>query len=314
MELVCPDCRGELQISNGRMASCPLHGGAYEILFDREGESVRKTAERPEDGKTCEAHPRQAAVADCTACGKTLCGICSFDVGDRHYCGDCAVNGANAAPSALPEASPPAAPAGQPDALEIAAGNKECPMCGLREAATARTCASCGHVYGLLNLSPGPRRRSVPVGLKCPQHLEVDAIEQCRGCSNGVCATCDFEMPGGLHFCPACVDNAGSEEISPKRKKLAIAAIVLAAYCTGMYLFMITGALYRALGSPTDVQTLGCMVMLLLYAPSVLGTAFAATARDRRLRNTTMIWIALVWNVVIITVLGIQFAVGTINS
>jgi hypothetical protein len=287
MELVCPDCRGELQISNGRTASCPLHGGVYDILFDREGEAVMKPAERPEDGKTCEAHPRQAAVADCMACGKTLCGVCSFEVGGRHYCSDCAVSGARTASASASEtALPPAAP---------------------MDASDPST--------GLLNLSRGPGRRSaVPLGLKCAQHTEVDAVGQCRGCSNGVCATCDFEMPGGLHFCPACVDNAGSEEISPKRKKLAIAAIALAAYCTGMYLFMITGALYRALGSPTDLQSLGCVVLVVLYAPSIVGTALAGTARDRRLRNTTMIWIALVWNVVILAVLGIQMAVGVFTS
>lgn len=275
MELVCPDCRGELQIANGRVASCPLHGGVYDILFDREGESVMNTPERPEDGKTCQAHPGQAAVADCTACGKTLCGICSFDHGGRHYCGDCAVSGVRAAlPPPSESALPPAAP-----------------------------------------IEPSARRRSaVPLGLKCAQHSEVDAIAQCRGCSNGVCETCNFEMPGGLHFCPACVDNAGSEEISPKRKKLAIAGIVLAAYCTLMYVFMITGALYRAFGSPTDLQALGCVIMLVLYAPSIVGTSLAVTARDRRLRNTTMIWIGLVWNVVILTVLGIQFVVGIFRS
>lgn len=268
MELVCPDCRGELQISNGRSANCPLHGGVYEILFDREGEAVMKTPERPADGKPCEAHPRQAAVADCSACGKTLCGMCSFEAGGRHYCADCAVSGANAE---LPPASTETVP---------------------RE----------------------PWRRFAVPLVKCAQHSEIDAVAQCRGCSNGVCETCDFAMPGGLHFCPACVDNAGSEEISPKRKRMAIASIVLAAYCTFMYVFMITGALYRALGSPTDLQALGCGIMLVLYAPSVVGTALAATARDRRLRNTTMIWIGLVWNLVILAVLGIQFVVGIFNS
>jgi hypothetical protein len=306
MELVCPDCRGELQISNGCTATCPLHGGVYDILFDREGESVMKPAERPADGKTCEAHPRQAAVADCPTCGKTLCGLCSFEVGGRHYCADCAVSGAKAA-SAAALADGAAAP-------PLPEGVKECPMCGVQTGAASSACPACAHRYGLLNLPHEPRRRSaVPLGLKCAQHTEVDAIAQCRGCSNGVCETCNFDMPGGLHFCPACVDNAGSEEMSPKRKKLATAAIVLASYCTLMYLFMITGALYRALGSPTDLQVLGGVIMLLLYAPSLIGTSLAVTARDRRLRNTTMVWIGLVWNIVILAVLVIQMVVGILT-
>ena len=166
--------------------------------------------------------------------------------------------------------------------------------------------------YSTPAVAPPPRRR-IPEGLKCTQHLDADAVAECRGCSNGVCATCDFEMPGGVHFCPACIDNAGSEEISPKRRKMAITATVIAAYVTLMYVFMLTGALYRAMGSPKDVQALGCIVLLIIYAPSIVGTAMASNAFNRRLRNTAMIWTALVWNIVIISVLGLQMLLGMLS-
>lgn len=309
MELICPDCRGELQMAEGATANCGLHGGVYEVLFDREAESTpKKTAALAIDDRMCDAHPRQSAIADCASCSKALCGICSFDVAERHYCSDCAIRGAEA-PQPITTQSVPAIEG------QEASGAKECPVCGTQAAVSTSTCSGCGHVYRLLNLSPSPRIRvRVPAGLKCAQHTDVDAVTRCRACSNGVCETCDFQMPGGLHFCPACIDNAGNEDISPRRTKMAIGAIVLAVYCPFMFGFMITGTHYRTLGSPSDLETLGCIVMLLIYAPSIAGTSIAATAFDRRLRNTPIIWTALVWNIVVIAVLGIQFIIGIVSS
>lgn len=290
MELICPDCRGELQLAGGgRSAHCPLHGGTYEVLFDREGESTAvKPVERVIEGKVCDAHPRQSAVADCASCGKALCGLCSFDVGGRHYCSDCAVSGVQTAAPEPPPRPVLSTPFGGADALT-----------GYSSAAIE---------------PPRYSRRSIPEGLKCTQHLDADAVAECRGCSNGVCATCDFEMPGGIHFCPSCIDNAGSEEISPKRKRMAIVATALAVYVTLMYVFMMTGGLYRAMGSPTDVQSFGCFILVIVYGPSIVGTAVASNAFNRRYRNTPMIWTAFVWNIVVISVLGIQLIFGMLSK
>ncbi|HWW60441.1 MAG TPA: hypothetical protein VN181_03645 [Thermoanaerobaculia bacterium] len=290
MTLICPDCRGELQQPAGsRTAQCPLHGGTYEVLFDRAGESSAvKPVERVVEGKACDAHPRQRAVADCASCGKALCGLCSFDVAGRHYCSDCAVSGAQAPPPPPPPRPVLSTPFNSADSLT-----------------------------GYAAPPPLEQPRFTPTvtpGLKCSQHLDVDAVAECRGCSSGVCATCDFEMPGGVHFCPACIDNAGSEEISPKRKKLAVVALVIAAYVTFMFFFMLTGAFYRAMGSPKDLQVLGCFVLLIVYAPSIVGTALASNAFKRRFRNTPVIWIALVWNVVVLAVLGIQLIFGMMRA
>src|SRR5215212_7048337 len=184
MELICPDCRGELQEAGSRTAHCPLHGGTYEVLFDRQGEStVVNPVEHVIENKPCDAHPRQSAVADCASCGKALCGLCSFDVAGRHYCSDCAVSGVQTAAAEPPPRPVLSTPFGGADSL------------------TGYSTA-----YSTPAVAPPPRRR-IPEGLKCTQHLDADAVAECRGCSNGVCATCDFEMPGGVHFCPACIDN-----------------------------------------------------------------------------------------------------------
>lgn len=147
----------------------------------------------------------------------------------------------------------------------------------------------------------------------CTQHSDSNAVALCRACNNGVCATCDFLMPNGLHFCPACIDKAGDEEVSPKRRNLAIGAIVLAAWSTLLYPFTISGSLYRALGSPTDAQSFGCAVLFFLYGPSVIGTALAASAFDKRFRNTTLIWTARIWNFVLLAVLIVQYVVWTVS-
>ncbi|HVR39212.1 MAG TPA: hypothetical protein VMU84_08945 [Thermoanaerobaculia bacterium] len=145
----------------------------------------------------------------------------------------------------------------------------------------------------------------------CTQHLESNAVATCFSCSSGVCATCDFLLPGGQHFCPACIDNAGTEEVSSKRRNLAIAAIVLAVWCTLFFPFTISGALYRALGSTTDLQSFGCFVALFLLAPSILGTVLAVSAYDKRFRNTPLIWTARIWNFLILAVLIVQVLVRT---
>ncbi len=318
MELICPECKGALQITQPRIARCPLHGGEFDILFDRTIESVASMSARniAVDGKFCGAHSRQPAVAECGSCAKTLCGVCSFEVNGRHYCSDCAVSGATAPPAAIsPTTAEPPAPA-ENQSLSAAFGSaKYCSMCGVQAALEAYKCAACGHPFGVLNLnaSPLPVRAHIPADLKCPQHIECDAVAVCRSCGSGMCATCDFLLPSGLHFCPACIDNAGNEEISPKRRRLAITAIVFAAYCSLMFLFVMSGAFYKAIGSPQDVQVFGCGVLLILHAPSIAGTALAWTAFDRRFRNTPLIWTALVWNAVIFAALGVLFIVGVVT-
>jgi len=230
----------------------------------------------------CAAHPNQKAVAECASCRKALCEICVFAVGNQAFCGDCGIAAARAA------AAKPAA-----------------------EARPVLTSAFPSSASAAVDQNFHPR---VPTGLKCVQHNGVDAVAQCNACSSGMCATCDFEMPTGMHFCPACIDNASSAEISPKRRTMAIAAIVIAVYCTVLFVLMITGALYRAAGRPSDVQTFGCLVIVILYAPSIIGTAIATTAFNRRLRNTAAIWIALVWNSVITGFLVLQLILGMLRK
>src|SRR6266850_2271912 len=61
-----------------------------------------------------------------------------------------------------------------------------------------------------------PRILTVP----CAQHPEVQSVTRCRVCSKGVCAVCDFVLPGNVHVCPACLETEPPTEISSKRRVL----------------------------------------------------------------------------------------------
>lgn len=267
MELICPECLGTLQLPQARVAVCPLHGGKYEVLFDRDMEALAvRTNERPIlEGKTCAAHPSQNALAECGSCGKTLCNVCSFEVAGRQYCSDCAQSSVTA----------PAPPSPAPAPGEWSD-------------------------FPSLNLT-APMRPSVPAGLMCARHVEVPAVAQCRGCSQGVCATCDFEMPGGLHLCPDCIDKAGDEEVSPKRRKQARLSVVCAFLATlFLVLAIAVQVLFASTWKPDDLNAVDVLLSFAMFVAGIAGIAYAFGAFDRRLTNTAMIWTGVIWNSVLV--------------
>ena len=93
MELLCPECLGELTTSDGRTARCTTHGGQYQILFCR---AAPEAENRASDGETilagvagdppppagmgvpCTNHPEIGAVHRCLTCGAPICGTCAF--------------------------------------------------------------------------------------------------------------------------------------------------------------------------------------------------------------------------------------------
>ncbi|HVR39214.1 MAG TPA: hypothetical protein VMU84_08955 [Thermoanaerobaculia bacterium] len=306
MRLICPDCGGELE-TNGKAAHCPSHGGQYEVLFDREAESRMRTAERelPEEETCCVEHPRQSAVADCATCGKALCVVCTFDVRGRHYCSDCAVAGAQAAP-------PPSAPVlYEPPTILSPITSKQCPMCSTVNAPNAGQCAGCGRLFGIFDPPPAPAYVSAPPsGLKCAQHPESPVASQCRGCSSGMCVACDFVVAGGIHFCPDCIDNAGDDEMSPRRKKFVVISLLLAIYCTIMFFLLLSGALYSAFGgTPSSARFLGVFAMYGIYVPAIIGAGLGWSAHEPHLKNTTLLWTVAGWNATLVTVIVVVEAV-----
>lgn len=193
------------------------------------------------------------------------------------------------------------APAEAPRAEVVAAAPvhfpsvKTCGVCNTANPLSATTCGVCGRSFGLLDLTA--RMMPPPVeqlaGVKCAQHPDVDAIARCRVCSNAMCATCEFILPGNVRACPACLEKEPETTISPKRVKMSIAGIALAAWTTFMFILMLNGSLARALGHDQGAAAvIGYMVLI----PAIAGVALSLAALDRRLQNSRSIWIAVVWN------------------
>src|SRR5437763_11651910 len=97
----------------------------------------------------------------------------------------------------------------------------------------------------------------------CRQHPDTPAVARCRICSRGVCATCDFLLPGNVHVCPACLEKEPATEVAPKRRNLMIGAVAVAAYCTLMFVLLMSGTLHRAFGRGEAVNAiLGNAILL----------------------------------------------------
>jgi hypothetical protein len=293
MDLICPDCRGNLQMASARWAVCAQHGGRFEVLFDRYAApshaktlaqnlaSAQRDAEPGAALSTpataavpqCRAHPRQSAVAACSSCGSQLCTLCTFEVNGVTFCSECAAARTRAD-----------------------AGLKLCPECELSMPASIARC-DCGHHFGLLNLS-APRRRTLASG-QCAEHPEMEAVARCRLCAKSICATCDFSLPGGVHLCPACIETQSSAEISPKRKKQTYIAMALATWSTLLFGLLLSGAFKSLLTSDEGGRSADAIITNLTLWPLLIGTGLSLGALDRKLKNSGFMKAVAWWNSVL---------------
>lgn len=130
---------------------------------------------------------------------------------------------------------------------------------------------------------------------RCVQHPNVQATQQCKACGAFMCATCDFELPGGIHVCPACA-AAPKTNLSPRRKKLMIGSFALAAWSTVGMVCVFAGAFASMARDKGAQEALGVALMLFVLAPAIVGTALGVGAMDRRLSTPPLLWIATIWN------------------
>lgn len=198
------------------------------------------------------------------------------------------------------------APRMEPAAIEEDPNIKHCAACDAPNLLAAERCGACGDRFTLLNLST---RRPAPqaLNINCAQHPEVQAVTRCRICSKGVCATCDFLLPGNVHVCPSCLEKEPSDEISPRRRNLMIGAFVIAAYGTVMLVLLLSGTLHRMFGnSEGGNMLLGNAILW----PAIMGVVVALSAVDRRLRNSMGIRAAVIWNSVNLGIFFLLIIIG----
>lgn len=128
-------------------------------------------------------------------------------------------------------------------------------------------------------------------------------------CFKGVCATCDFEFAGGVHVCPSCVEQ-NDQEVSPKRRKLALWSLGLAIYSTFMMSLLLTGALHRMFNSDGTNDAINTLIGNAIFIPTLAGTALGFATYDRKLRNPALFKTAIIWNLVLVAIYLVLIVIG----
>jgi hypothetical protein len=144
-----------------------------------------------------------------------------------------------------------------------------------------------------------PESPSVRAGMMCVQHSQVQATQQCRRCGAFMCPTCDFSFPGGIHFCPICVSKT-DDGLSSRRKKLMIWSYVLAAWSTVGMTCLVSGAMSGMARTKEDRTALGLVLLIFVLGPAIAGLSLGMTAK-RKQANPATLWIAIVWNAILLS-------------
>jgi B-box zinc finger protein len=190
-------------------------------------------------------------------------------------------------------------------------GTPLCTTCIFELPGGVRLCADCAN----RRAASGQRAASapistLPVGVRCVQHPLVQATQQCKLCGAFMCTTCDFTMMGGIHVCPTCA-TAPRTTLSSRRKGLLIGAYALAGVATfGMALVM-SGALADMARTKEGETMLGLLFTFIVLIPAVIGMALGFSAIDRRLANPLSVWVAAIWNVIMVVAFLLLSLIGT---
>jgi hypothetical protein len=142
-------------------------------------------------------------------------------------------------------------------------------------------------------------RPPLPDDKRCAHHAKVPAIAVCDTCGAYMCATCIFEVPGGMHMCPVCA-MAPKIQLSKSRKTAMAFAYVLAVISTIGMLLLLLGAL-APLYTEISVQLVAVIVeRLLTFFPALAGVACSVGVMDQKLGNPTALWVAAIWNTILL--------------
>ena len=334
MEMLCPECMGPLTSPDGKWATCTLHGGRYEILFMRpasvaapvKGPSVAPPAPGPSDQP--KAMAPEKVKTQCLHCGQRYW-VDLKDVGRTTRCKTCHSEFELVALVEETDVSSPPQPIAQTPAPQqiptattcprhpTAQVSHQCARCQTPVCATCEfpqpdgtyLCPDCvmranqpgGAVAAAV--PPGvpaavPAAPVVPLGTVCRWHPNTQAVQICKACGAAMCQTCDFVFPGNLHLCPACA-TAPQQGLTGKRRAYLIWSYVLAVWATVVLAFIMSGALADSVQTEEDAMALGVAMLLLILVPAIIGTALGSAAM-RRNSKPISVWVATIWNAVLI--------------
>jgi len=240
------------------------------------------TAEIPSgQAMTCPQHPGAVASFVCSRCQTAVCTECCYGMPDGSFCCKSCYH-AEAAPQAASVSTP------QPQ------------VSGLR----------------LARSDPSEQHASQPVfapppGQACVQHPNVRSVAKCRECGAGMCRTCDFLFPVNLHFCPVCVTSV-TGKLSPRRKRYMITAFVLVGWSSIGFVCFVAGAAAGLADGDMGETLIGLALMLLVGFPVLIGTAFGMSARRPGGPNPVSVWVALIWNLLLLAGFILLMVIGSL--
>jgi len=134
---------------------------------------------------------------------------------------------------------------------------------------------------------------------RCVQHPKAAAIATCDTCHGLMCATCMFEVPGGLHLCPGCAMKARNP-LTPGRLWSALISLLLAVVGTAGFVVVMTGSLASVVGSEDNVIAIGLLIFLVWFLLPLVGMALGFGAMDKKLGNPPLLWIAALANLLLV--------------
>jgi hypothetical protein len=153
---------------------------------------------------------------------------------------------------------------------------------------------------GAADLEPA----TAPLGMMCRVHPQAAAVHLCASCKTPVCATCVFSFPGGVHLCPTCAVSP-SQGLSGKRKRLVGVAFALAIWATVGTVLLFTG-----LATNADEGT-ARVIGILVGMPAIIGGGVGIACFERRLGNPPIVWVAAIWNIILLGLMLILSIVGS---
>jgi hypothetical protein len=85
--------------------------------------------------------------------------------------------------------------------------------------------------------------------------------------------------------------------LSSSRKKLVVAGFLLAVWSTVGMLLLVTGFFAE---SGMSATALGLVLSILVLMPSLGGLASSLSAQESRLHNPIALWVAVIWNSLVV--------------
>jgi hypothetical protein len=151
------------------------------------------------------------------------------------------------------------------------------------------------------------------VGMRCVQHRNVQATQQCTACGAYVCDTCDFAFPDGTHLCPACATKPVAD-LTPKQRNAMIWSYVCAAGATvGFVGGMAMARTAVKNRDQSSLQVIGVVFLFFVLLPAVIGLSVGLSSRDRNRSATWSLRGAIIWNSAMLAIFLLLTIVGNLK-